>query len=98
MQMCARKYDLKGESGPGRGTGTGDSGDYEYTQSNLLVAARFGLSYREGPIPLPPGQNQKETDPAHDDHNDVEHVFPTLGLEGLNQEDVEPAAHGEQCR
>jgi hypothetical protein len=44
MQMCARKYDLKGESGPGRGTGTGDSGDYEYTQSNLLVAGRFRLS------------------------------------------------------
>src|ERR1700677_2987585 len=38
----------------------------------------------KGPIPLPPGQDQEKTDPAYEHRQDVEHVFPTLGFEGLH--------------
>ena len=55
------------------------------TQSNQLAGA---LGHCKGPVPLPPGQNQKKTYTAQDDPQNVEHVLPALGLEGLNQEDI----------
>src|ERR1700678_3052749 len=52
----------------------------------------------KGPIPLPAGQDQEKTDTAYQHRQNPEHVSPTLGFEGLHQEDIEPAGHGEQCR
>ena len=89
--------------------GTSTSKTYESALRPGLRSSRpYGAPYQAGrpgspdpsanAIPLPPGHEQEQTDPATEHRNNVQHVSPTLGFEGLHQEDIEPGRHGDQCR